>query len=127
MRKIFCLLFLLSGCGDVRLDSSVITTHELDSKELDAHYKNVKVDCIKETCESKKQYCLRSTWDFESKAFLTSTCLARPADCGDCTCMRKDAQLRFKGAKNCKGEIHCSQDDSKIIVTCVAPPSAREP
>jgi hypothetical protein len=120
MKKIL-LVLLLVGCADVRPDSKTITTHELDSNTIDAHYKNVDVDCIKETCQSKKQYCLRSTRDFESNLFLTSTCLDRPLDCGDCTCMRKDAQRRFKGAKNCKADIHCSQDDSKIIVTCVAP------
>lgn len=120
-------LLLIVGCADVRLDSSVITTHELDAETIDSHYKNVEIECGKDTCQSKKQYCLFSTREFENSAPLTATCIDKPAECRDCSCMRKDAQTKFKGAKNCKGDIHCSQEDSKLIITCVIPASAFEP
>jgi hypothetical protein len=125
--KKYLFLLLLVGCADVRPESTTLVSHDLDAEKIESSYKNIEIPCGKETCESKKEYCLRSTKDYESNIFLPATCAERPAGCGDCTCMRKDAQNRFKGSTNCKGEIHCSQEDSKLVVTCVPPPKALEP
>jgi hypothetical protein len=125
--KKYLLLLLLVGCADVRPESTTLVSHDLDAEKIESYYKDIKIPCGKEICQSKKEYCLRSTTDYESNFFLPETCTERPVGCSDCTCMRKDAQRRFKGAKNCKGEIHCTQEDSKLVVTCVVPTNALEP
>ena len=127
MKKyLFLYVLFFSGCVDVRPDATEVTTRELDSVTLDGQYQNVKFECGLDVCESKKQYCFKSTREFEGPNYLIQTCLERPKACGDCTCMRADAQYQIRGAKNCKGEIHCAQDDSLLIVTCVAPKETPE-
>lgn len=127
MKKyLFLYVLFLGGCVDVRPEATEVTTHELDPAAIESHYANVTFECGLDLCESLKEYCFQSTRVWQGPDYLIQTCLPKPNACGDCTCMRADAQYQIRGAKNCKGDIHCSQEDSLLIVTCVAPTETPE-
>lgn len=91
--------------------------------------RNVTFDCdklSKISCESGYEYCLRSTISLEKNWYMTGNCIPKPENCNDCDCSKEDVKVYSAMMKNCKGDIYCRNDRSKIVVTCIVPPGATD-
>lgn len=119
----FVLLGFVLGCDAPNVEALVQRYGEQFVVSEAVNKENL-IDCYNGFCDASYQFCLRSTTALENKWYKTASCRPRPKECDTCECAIEASKEHFSMAKNCKGEIHCTHEDARLVVTCVVPPGA---